>query len=105
MTTEHDFYRELGHVPELPPSLYGSVRTKIRRQSFFSRALMAAAAIIIVAAGTAGMLSSHKRTDLSVSPEAVAELQTVHNYLTGRDLDNAYESYVLYEEDCQEQLY
>jgi hypothetical protein len=102
MTTEQDFFRELGHVPELPPWCYEKVSRKIRYRSLTSRAVLAAAALLIVSAGMAGLLSVHKGKDRLVSPEAVEELQTVHNYLTGTDIEKEYESYALYEGEIQE---
>ena len=103
MTTEQDFFRELGHVPELPPWCYEKVSRKIRYRSIATRAVQAAAALFIVSAGMAGLLFVHKGNDRLVSPEAAEELQTVHNYLTGSDIDKEYESYALYEEETQEQ--
>jgi hypothetical protein len=97
MTNERDFYRELGRVPQVPPVLYEKVAWTVRRQAFFSRAIVAVAALFIIALGTTGVLFVRKGNNLPVSPEVIAELQTVHNYLTGSDLDKEYESYALYE--------
>ena len=99
MTNERDFYRELGRVPEVPPVLYEKVDWTVRRQAFLSRAVVAVVALFIVALGTTGVLFVRKGNDQPVSPEVVAELQTVNNYLTGSDLDKEYESYALYEEE------
>jgi hypothetical protein len=97
MTNERDFYQELGRVPEVPRVLYEKVDRTVRRQAVFSRAVVAVAALFIVALGTTGVLFVRKGNERIVSPEVVAELQSVHNYLTGRDLDKEYESYALYE--------
>jgi hypothetical protein len=102
MTNERDFYRELGSVPEVPRALYEKVDRTVRRQVFFSRAVLAVAALLIVALGTTGVLFVQKGNDRTVSPEVVAELQTVSNYLTGSDLDKEYESYALYEGETPE---
>jgi hypothetical protein len=102
MTNERDFYRELGRVPEVPRVIYEKVDRTVRRQALFSRAVLAVAALFIVALGTTGVLFVRKGNDRTVSPEVVAELQTVHNYLAGSDLDKEYESYALYEVETQE---
>jgi hypothetical protein len=102
MMNDKDFYRELGHVPDLPGGLYENVRAKTRSRTAFSRAVLAAAALVIISAGTAGVMLAGKANNSAVSPEAVAELQTVHNYLSGTDLDREYESYALYEGESQE---
>jgi hypothetical protein len=102
MMNDKDFYRELGHVPDLPRGLYENVRGKTRSRAVFSRAVLAAAALVIVSAGAAGVMLAKKAQNRVVSPEAVAELQTVHNYLSGTDLDKEYESYALYEGESQE---
>jgi len=96
MINEQDFYRELGSVPEVPHDLYATVRRKIRRRTVFSRTALALAATFILAIGTTGVLVTHQRNDLSLSSEVAEELQTVHNYLTGKDLDQESESYALY---------
>jgi hypothetical protein len=103
MTSEQDFFRELGHVPELPPCCYEEVSGKIRYRSIASRAVLAAAALLIVSAGMAGVLFVHRGNDQLVSPEAAEELQTVHNYLTGSDIEREYGSYALYEGEALEQ--
>jgi len=102
MTNERDFYRELGSVPEVPRVLYEKVERTVRRRTLFSRAVVAVAALFIVTLGTTGVLFVKKGNDRTVSPEVVAELQTVNNYLTGSDLDKEYESYALYEGETQE---
>lgn len=103
MTDEKDFYRELGSVPDIPAGLYDNVRRKVYRHAIVARAVLAAAALFIVAMGTTGVLFLQKGNNgRLVSPEVVAELQTMHNYLAGSDLDREYESYALYEAETQE---
>jgi hypothetical protein len=102
MMNDNDFYRELGHVPDLPAGLYDILRGRIHSRAVFSRALLAAAALFIIATGTASVMLAVKTQNRAVSPEAAAELQTVHNYLNGTDLDREYESYAFYEGESQE---
>jgi hypothetical protein len=103
MMNDSDFYRELGRVPGLPPGLYGTVRGRVRGRALFSRVLIAAAALFIVSAGTTGVMLAVKTQKGALSPEAVAELKTVHSYLSGTDLETEYESYaLLYGETVQE---
>ncbi|MBN2188308.1 MAG: hypothetical protein JW699_02550 [Chitinispirillaceae bacterium] len=102
MINEHDFYRELGSVPELPGGIYENIGRDVHRRAVFARAAMACAALFIVALGTTGFLLAQKDGAGAVSPEVVAELQTVHDYLAGGDLDEQYESYAFYDGEIQE---
>jgi len=97
MINEQDFYRELGSVPELPHDLYATVRRNIRRRTVFSRTVLALAATFILAIGTTGVLITHKGNAQNLSPDVAKELQAVHRYLTGEDIDQEYASYALYE--------
>ena len=98
MIAEKEFYQELGRVPEVPHNLYENVRRKIRRQTLFLRTVLALAATVIIAVGAGGVLVAHKETVRNLSPEVAEDLQIMHNYLTGKDLDLESESYALYEE-------
>ncbi|MGA2507212.1 MAG: hypothetical protein ABSF80_07030 [Chitinispirillaceae bacterium] len=97
MMNENKFYDELGRVPELPPGLYENIHRKIRHRVVFHRTVLALAATFILAIGTTGVLISHKGNVQGFSPDVVTELQDVHGYLNGEDLDQEYKSYVLYE--------
>lgn len=97
MMNENKFYDELGRVPELPTGLYEDIHRKIRHRVVFPRIVLALAATIILAIGTTGIVITHKGNVQSFSPDVVTELQTVHSYLNGEDLDQEYKSYVLYE--------
>ncbi len=92
MIAEKEFYQELGRAPEVPHNLYENVRRKIRRQTLFLRTVLALAATVIIAVG---VLVAHKETVRNLSPEVAEDLQIMHDYLTGKDLES--ESYALYE--------
>ena len=98
MIQEKEFYRELANVPELPAGLYDSVDRETGRHRTYLRPLLALAAGLVVAVGTAAFLMTSRPAAVALSPELADELLSVSDYLSGSDLDKELNTYVLYGE-------
>lgn len=88
----------------MPASLYEDVHRKMRHQAVFHRTVLAIAATFILAIGTTGVLIIHKKNVQSFSPDVASELQDVHSYLNGEDLNHEYASYILNEGERADSL-
>jgi hypothetical protein len=96
MNDEHDFYRELSDVPELPPDLFGSIDKRIRRRALMHRSLIGLAAALVLSIGLFGMFAKRHYTSDTFYPEITAELQNVHDYLNAGDLEDDLALYAVF---------
>ena len=98
---EQQFYQELGQLPGPPPELFTAINRKIRRQGIIFRTMLALAATVVLAVGTTGILLVHNRTDQNLSAEVTDELQLIHSYLSGEDLDQVSQLYAMDESETE----
>ncbi|MBN1575583.1 MAG: hypothetical protein JW913_03470 [Chitinispirillaceae bacterium] len=97
MIHENNFYREIANIPPLPPDLYGSIDRAIRRRSLAKKALLALAASIVLLIGAVTLKTiTPARTDI-LQPEVASELQIIHDYLNGSNLEGELELYAVVE--------
>jgi hypothetical protein len=96
MIQEKEFIQELGAVPPLPDSLYDTITTRIKRRAVVTRSVLAAAAALVLALGSTMTYLFAPVKEMPVSQELVSELQTIHDYLNGNDLDQELQVYVVY---------
>ena len=96
-----EFYEEIGRVPEVPAYMYGGVRGRVRHRRIVGRSVLALAATLVLAVGTSGVFMATHRGDKGVSVEVADELQTVHGYLCGEDLDQESQVYALNVDDAR----
>ena len=92
---ERMFYEELGRVPGPPPYLYGKIRRRIERRNTMVRTVFTLAATLILAVGTSGVFYLHHGGGQTLSPEVSEEMQTIHGYLAGEDIEQASLSYAI----------
>jgi hypothetical protein len=92
---EKEFYEELGRMAGPPPYLYGKICRRLQRRTTVMRAVFALAATLILAVGTSGVLYLHHEAGQALSPEVSEELQTIHGYLAGEDIEQASLSYAI----------
>jgi hypothetical protein len=90
---EREFYAELGRIAAPPPYLYGRIHRRLQRRALVVRSVFALAATLILAIGTSGVLYLHRESGLSVAPEISEEMQEIHGYLAGEDIEQASLSY------------
>ncbi len=90
---EREFYKELGRVVEPPSYLYGKISRRIRRRTTMLRTVFTLAATLILAVGTSGVLYLRHEGGQKLSPEVSEEVQTIHGYLAGEDIEQASLSY------------
>ncbi|MBN1127378.1 MAG: hypothetical protein JXA71_00220 [Chitinispirillaceae bacterium] len=96
MRDEKTFFEELGRVPPLPDGLYGSIERGIGRARRLEQAIIAIAATLIVALGSGAFFLNRAAHDRMVPQEVASELQNVHDYLNGNDLDQELQVYAVY---------
>jgi hypothetical protein len=94
---EREFYDELGRIPGPPPDMYSAIRRRIRRKTAIARAVFAIAAIFILTVGTSGAFFLRQGAGQTLSPEVSEEVQTIHGYLAGEDIEQASLSYAVVE--------
>jgi hypothetical protein len=97
MANEQDFYRELADVPELPPDLFDDIRHRINRRALIKRSLFALAASLVLVIGSLQVVTMQPSRGTIVQPEVASELQTIHDYLNGSDLEGDLELYAVVE--------
>lgn len=101
MITEKEFFEELGRVPALPAETFDTIRGTIARRRNVARALYSLAATLVIALGMTFAFLARSDTAVAGAPaaEAASELQTVHDYLNGNDLDQELQVYAVYYEE------
>jgi hypothetical protein len=92
---EKEFYEELGRTEGPPPYLYGKIHGRLRRRSAIMRSAFALAATLILVVGGSGVLYLHHERVQSVAPEVSEEMQAIHEYLAGEDIEQASLAYAL----------
>ena len=97
MNNENDFYRELAGTPELPADIFPEIERKVRRRSAFRRSLYVLAASIPLAIAALTLSLHHSSRYNNVQPEVASELQIIHDYLNGSDLESDLELYAVVE--------
>ncbi|MBN2037762.1 MAG: hypothetical protein JW768_13555 [Chitinispirillaceae bacterium] len=100
MIQKKEFAARLADVPPLPDTIYRGITAKIRKRAMILRTVYATAAAIVLTLGTATFFIFDTSRNSAVSQELVSELQTIHDYLNGNDLDKELQVYaVFYNED------
>jgi hypothetical protein len=92
---EKEFYEELGRIAGPPPYLYGKIHGRIRRRSAIIRSVFALAATLVLVVGGSGVLYLHHERMQTIAPEVSEEMQSIHGYLAGEDIEQASLSYAL----------
>ena len=97
---EQTFYEQIGNVPDLPCSLYGSIEKKTFKRHFLQIRMLSVAAVIILLIGITSVIYIPQRDQPDVSVEAydeeiLSELILVHEYLNGYDIQDIEEDYLL----------
>jgi type VI protein secretion system component VasK len=93
MRNEENFYRELAEVPPVPADLFEKINSKISRKSRINKSIIALAACTILALGTTLFLRNQSQT-AEYSADVANELQIIHDYVNGEDLEQDLNSYV-----------
>ncbi len=98
MEHENRFFNFLKDIPELSPDIYDRIEQRIHRRSLVRRSFFAAAALLLCAIGVINAIITIKppRNDV-LQPEIASELQIIHDYLNGRDLETDLELYTVVE--------
>jgi hypothetical protein len=96
MNREKEFFEALGQVPELPEGLYQGIAGRIRQRTIVTRTFFAAAAMFVVALGITSILLTGQTGRNAGSYEVATELQNVHDYLNGNDLNEELKVYAVY---------
>ncbi len=97
MANEQDFYRELADVPALPPDLFDGIRHRINRNVLIKKSLFALAASFVLVIGSLQVITMQPSRGNVVQPEVASELQTIHDYLNGSDLEGDLDLYAVVE--------
>lgn len=87
MLNEREFYKRLAILPDVPSDLGETVAKSIRQRKKRVLAAFAAAATLIAAAGTFGVLQVQKSMYASMQQDVTAELSAVHEYLNAADAE------------------
>lgn len=96
MNREKEFFESLGRVPELPEGLYQGIAGRIRQRKLITRTFVAIAATMVMALGITSVLLTGQTGRNAGSWEVATELQTVHDYLNGNDLNEELKVYAVY---------
>ena len=92
MIDEKLFYEELGNIPDVPQSLYSNIEKDIRFSRFSVYKWVALAALVILSIGVPALIqtSGKEQVDI-VDADIASELQFVHDYLNGYDIEENFE--------------
>lgn len=91
---EELFFKELSNVPPLPDELFGKINRRINRRSWWQKSLIGLAASAIIAVGLSGYALTQKKC-ATYSPEVAGELQIIHSYINGDDLEQEPDMYAV----------
>jgi hypothetical protein len=96
MKFEHELKRSLNDVPELPPDLFKKIEktiiTKHKRAVFY---YSIAASMLLFLGALSFITNKAVSPEYTVENEVAEELQTIHDYVNGNDLDNDIEMYAI----------
>jgi translation initiation factor 2 alpha subunit (eIF-2alpha) len=93
MNFEADLKKSLSDAPDVPSELYEKIRKKVYPRSKKIAFYYAVAASLLLAIGTL-RIAIHK-PDKTINEEVAIELQMLHDYVNGDDLDNDLELYAI----------
>lgn len=93
MKFEHELKRSLGDVPKLPADLFNAIEKKIVFKQKWRVLHYAIAASLLLFLGSL-TFTSHKPVYI-VEKEVADELQTLHDFVNGNDLDTDIELYAI----------
>lgn len=93
MRNEENFYRELAEVPAVPSDLFEKINSRISHKPALIKSVFAIAACTILALGTTIFLRNQSQT-ATYSADVASELQIIHDYVNGEDLEQDLNSYV-----------
>lgn len=93
MNFEHELKRSLCDVPELPPELFGAIEKRIGFKHKRTVLYYSIAVSLLLFLGSLS-LALHKPV-YTVEKEVADELQTMHDFVNGDDLDNDIEMYAI----------
>jgi hypothetical protein len=94
MRTEENFYRELAEVPQVPAELFDKINSRISHKSRINKSIFVLAACTILALGTTMFLRNQPQT-ATYSADVANELQVIHDYVNGEDLEQDLNSYAV----------
>jgi hypothetical protein len=93
MNFEHELKRSLRNVPELPMDLFGKIEKQVGFRQKRTVLYYAIAASLLLFLGSL-TITLHKPVYI-VEKEVADELQTVHDFIRGEDLDKDLEMYAI----------
>ncbi|HEX2960134.1 MAG TPA: hypothetical protein VHO70_25090 [Chitinispirillaceae bacterium] len=93
MNFEHELENSLRTVPELPPDLFGRIEKKVVFNQKRNVLYYSVAASLLLFLGSL-LFTLHKPV-YTVEQEVADELQTLHDYVNGEDLDKDLEMYAI----------
>jgi hypothetical protein len=93
MKFEHELKRSLSDVPQLPSDLFNIIEKKVGRKQNVRMLFYSIAASLLLFLGSLSIIE-HKPVQ-TVEKEVADELQTLHDFVNGNDLDNDIEMYAI----------
>ncbi len=93
MNFENELKSSLRDVPELPPDLFNAIGKKVGSKRKRTILYYSIAASLLLFLGSIS-LTLHKPVYI-VEKEVADELQTLHDFVNGNDLDNDIEMYAI----------
>lgn len=96
MKFEHDLKSSLNDVPELPPDLFSKIEKKLaikHKRTVFYYSI--AASLLLFLGGLSFVTYKPAPPVYTVENDVAEELQTIHDYMNGNDLDNDIEMYAI----------
>jgi hypothetical protein len=89
----YEMQKSLSEVPEIPSELFGKIQKKIYSKKRNLTLLYAVAASLLLLLGSLSIVLH--RHDTTINEEVADELQMLHDYVNGNDLDNDLETYAI----------
>jgi hypothetical protein len=96
MKFEYELKRSLNDVPELPPDLFKKIEKKVATKHKRTVFYYSIAASLLLFLGALSFIAYKPVLPVyTVENEVAEELQTIHDYVNGNDLDNDIEMYAI----------
>lgn len=93
MNFENELKRSLSDVPELPSDLFNKIEKKVSAPQKWRVLNYAIAASLLLFFGSLSFIEN--KPVQTVEKEVADELQTLHDFVNGNDLDNDIELYAI----------
>ncbi|KMQ50244.1 hypothetical protein CHISP_2814 [Chitinispirillum alkaliphilum] len=87
---QDNFFEELRAAPELPDTIFEKIEPEIKKPLNRFRKFALAASVTLFIGFTSIMISQNNNTRYFADEDIISELQLVHDYLNGNDIDEEF---------------